>query len=308
MARYYRKLAVLAKRETAYATDPVPTGGANAMLMTDVSITPIAGGAEERNLLTPAFGHQGNIPVATHVIFEGSVEAASSGAKGTAPAWGVLLRMCGMAETVTAATKVAYTPVSSAQDSGTIYFNADGVNHKLTGARGGFQVEFAAQRIPRFRFRFLGLYNGPTDTAVPAVTLTGFKTPLPVNKTNSTLSLHGVAAIAESLSLDFGNTVEPRLLIGSDTVEITDRKVTGRAVIEATALSVKNWFSTHLASTRGTLDFGHGAADGAIVEIDAPAVEIGAPEQGQTQGILNAALPLMFVPSAGDDEVVITVR
>ncbi len=308
MPRYYRKLALLAKREVTYATDPVPTGAANAILATDASITPVAGGAEERNLLTPTFGHQGNIPVGTHVAMEFAVEAASSGAKGTAPAWGVLMRACGMAETVTAGTKVAYTPVSASPDSATLYFNADGVNHKLTGARGTFTVEFAAQRVPRFRFRFLGLYNGPADTALPAVTLTGFKTPLPVNKTNSTLTLHGVACVAESLSIDLGNTLEPRLLIGSDTIEITERKSTGRAVIQATDLATKNWFALHLASTRAALDFGHGTVDGAIVDIDAPLVEIGAPEQGQTQGILNTGLPLMLIPNSGDDELVITAR
>lgn len=143
---------------------------------------------------------------------------------------------------------------------------------------------------------------------MPAVTLTGFKKPAPVNKANTTLTLHGVACVAESLSVDLGAAVEPRLLIGNDSVEITDRKATGRAVIEATSLATKNWFATHLASTRAALDFGHGVGAGNIVEIDAPAVEIGAPEQGQSQGILTYSLPLMFVPNAGDDELVITVR
>lgn len=308
MARYYRKLAILAKRETVYGTDPEPTGAANAILMTDATITPLAGGAEDRNLLTPSLGHQGNIPVGTHVVVEGSVEAASSGAAGTPPAWGVLMRMAGMSEAISAGVKVEYKPVSSGFESGTVYYNADGVLHKLTGARATFSVEFAAQRIPRFRYRILGLYNGPADTALPALTLTAWKTPIPVNKTNSSLSLHGVACVAESLSVDLANTLEPRLLIGSDTIEITDRKTTGRAVIEATTLAVKNWFSTALASTRGVLDFAHGAVGGEIVEIDAPLAEIGPVETGQTQGIVNYTLPLMFVPNAGDDEIVITAR
>lgn len=308
MPRYFRKLAILAKKEVTYGTDPVPTGGANAMLMTDVTIRPLEGGTEERGLLTPTLGHQGVIPVGTHQVLEGSIEAAAAGAAGTAPAWGVLARICGMSETVTAGVKVEYKPVSASFESATIYFNADGVNHKMTGVRGSVSVEFAAQKIPRFRFRLAGLYNGPADTALPAVTLTAFKKPLPVNKTNTTLSLHGIACVAESLMVDLGNSVEPRLLIGSDSIEITDRKATGRAVIEATALATKDWFSTALASTRAALDFGHGTAAGAIVEIDAPAVEIGPPEAGQTQGIINYALPLMFVPNAGDDELTITVR
>ena len=42
--RYWKKLALLAKLEDTYGTDATPTGVANAMLGTDVSFTPLAGG------------------------------------------------------------------------------------------------------------------------------------------------------------------------------------------------------------------------------------------------------------------------
>ena len=39
MSRYLRNTTLLAKVETAYGTDAVPTGAANSMLVSDVTIT-----------------------------------------------------------------------------------------------------------------------------------------------------------------------------------------------------------------------------------------------------------------------------
>lgn len=47
---------------------------------------------------------------------------------------------------------------------------------------------------------------------------------------------------------------------------------------------------------------------GNIVEIEAPAVQIGQPTYGNTQGVLNTSLPLTMTPVTGDDEIVIRVR
>ena len=54
----------------------------------------------------------------------------------------------------------------------------------------------------------------------------------------------------------------------------------------------------------------HGRGDdfGNIVEINAPAIEIGKISQGQTDGILNYSIPLSFCPVTGRDELSIVVR
>ncbi|TIV70559.1 MAG: hypothetical protein E5V89_14140, partial [Mesorhizobium sp.] len=66
MARFYRKLAILTKIETVYGTDPVPTGAANAMQVTNVSVTPLAGDQVSRDLFLPYLGQQGVILVGTY--------------------------------------------------------------------------------------------------------------------------------------------------------------------------------------------------------------------------------------------------
>jgi hypothetical protein len=307
--RYYRKMALTAKIETVYGTNSAPSGAANAVLATEVTITPLAGEEVSRDLLLPHLGQQGVVLVGTHAQIEFSVELAGSGDAGTAPAYGPLLRACGLAETVTADTMVEYDPVSGGFESVSIHYNSDGVNHILLGARGTLSFSLTPKQIPRIRFVFTGLLGTITDAALPAVTMTGFQVPLPVNKANTTLSLHGLAAITETVSIDLANSVEPRFLIGSESIEQTNRQTSGSVVVEATTLAVKDWFAIALARTRGALAVQHGTAAGHIIEIDAALVEVGRPTEGQTQDIRNYTLPLMICPSdAGDDEIKFTFR
>lgn len=308
--RYFRKLALLAKIETIYGTDPVPTGVANALLATDAAFTPLEGQEVSRDLLTPYLGHQGIILTGLYGRLEFSIEVAGAGTAGDAPAYSPLLRACGFAETVTAGVEVEYELVSGGFESLTLYYNRDGVRHVLVGARGTMTLEFTPAGIPRYRFNLIGLHGTlAADTALPATTLTGFKTPVPVSKANTTFSLHGYAVgPTERVSLDVGNQVEPRMLINSEACEIVDRKSTGSVVMEATSLATKNWDAIARAHTTGAFALVHGTIAGNIVSIDAPATQVGRWSEGQTQGILNNTLPLIFQPATGNDELKITVK
>lgn len=306
--RKSRKLAALAKIETTYGVDAVPTGAANAMLMTDVAFTPMEGQEVSRDLLLPYLGHQGVELTGLYARLQGSVEIAGSGIAGTAPAYGPLLRACGMAEAEEAGVSVSYQPVSEDEEAASIYFNADGVRHILLGARGTWTASLAPNQIPRFRFDLMGLLGTITDVALPTVDVATFVRPLVVNKANTVMSLFDWTAIAESLALDYGNQVEARFLIGADSMEITDRRSTGTAVVEAKSLATKDWFAIAKARSRGALSAIHGTMAGNIVEFDAGQVELGRPTQGQTQGILNYSLPLMLCHGSGDDELSVIVR
>jgi len=301
--RHWRKLALLAKVETVYGTDAVPAGAANAILAINVTHRTIVADQLTRDLMTPWMGHQGVILDGVVSTLEFQVELAGSGAVGTAPAYGALLRMCGMAEAVSAGVSVTYTPVSAGFDAGTIYFNQDGVRKIMLGTRGNVSAELAPGTIPRLRFAFTGLLGTITDTALPAVTLTAFKKPVPVNPDNTTLTLHGLALIGERFTFDLGNVVEKRILIGEKSIQITDRKTVGSIVAEGVPIATKNWYSTALDHTVGPVEFEHGITAGNIVTIGGPAAQIGPPEDGQTQGIINNTLPLMMLPNAGNDEL-----
>jgi hypothetical protein len=307
MVRYIKKQAVLAKIETTYGTDSVPTGAANAIQMTSAQYK-LEAEEVSRDLIKPYLGHQGVILVGKYATLSGDVEIAGAGAAGTAPGYGVLLRMAGFSETIAAGVDVQYKPISAAFEAGSVYFNLDGVNHVLLGARASVKLNFKPKEIPRMTFDITGLLGNITDTVLPTAVYTAFKTPLPVSKANTTFSLHTYAGGTEGVTLDLGATIEPRMLINTETIEYVDRGTTGEAIMEAAALSTINWFSIAQAHTTGVFALQHGLTAGNIFKVDGPATQVGIPDYGETQKIVNNTLKLMFKPNAGNDEVTITVK
>lgn len=306
--RYARKLALLAAVEETYGVDVVPTALANAIRCTDVSFNPLAADKVERNLNFPHLGAQPSLQAGEHNELSFKVELAGSGTAGVAPGWGALMRGCGMAETIVEATSVTYDPVSAGYESISCYFNLDGILHKFTGGRGNVKLMLAPKQIPYLEFSFLGLLVPAVDAALPAVDFSGWPAPLTCSKTNTpTWSIHGYGAIGESLSLDVGNKVEMRQLIGEDSVQITDRKGSGSMVIEAPLLAVKDFVAISRARSRGALSVVHGLSAGNIVTIAAPKCEIDPPSYGNSQSINNITLPLIPCFDAGDDELSIAL-
>ncbi|MFK3690416.1 phage tail tube protein [Agrobacterium tumefaciens] len=307
--RYWRNRALLVKPEATSGVDSVPTGAANAVLATNVSLEPLVGEDLSRDLVLPNMGHQGIILDGNYARISYEVEVAGSGVAGTAPGVGPCLRACGFQEIITANTKVEYKPVSKLFESATHYFNIDGVNHILLGTRGTVTFGLTPRQIPRFVFTMTGLIGTIADVALPAANVSKFIAPLPVGMANTTISLFGYAGACEGVTFDVANQIEPRLLINSESVEQTDRQMTGSAIMEATQLSDKNWFQLARSHTKGALAAQHGTVAGNIVKIDAPAVQIGRPTYGETQRIMNNTLPLMLTPTAaGNDEVLITFQ
>ena len=309
MAKLYRKKVLLAKTETTYNTDPTPTGAANAILTKDLTINLMQGNTIERNVDRQILGGDIAIHGAPYTQCSFSVELAGAGAAGTAPAYGPLLRACGFGETVNAGVSVVYSPVSTGFSSVTLYFNIDGILHKLTGARGTVTFSMSPNGIPMMNYTFTGIRANPADTALPTPTLTGFKTPLTVNKANTpTFTLHTFAATVEKFDLDLGNEIVYRNVVGDESVQLVDRKPTGSVSLEEQALATKNFHTLVLGSTVDALQMVHGTAAGYIIQIDAPKVQLLSPTYSDSNGILMLDLKLSLTPNVGDDELVITVK
>lgn len=303
-----RRRTILAKIETTYGTDPTPTGSANAILVRNMTITPLNAEMVSRDLVRPYLGNSEMLVAAKHVAIEFEVEMAGSGTAGTAPAYGPLLRACGLAET-DGVSDVTYTPVSSGFESVTLYHNVDGILHKITGARGNAEFTINARAIPVIKFTMTGVYNAPSDAALPSVDYTAFKTPLAANSSNTTgFALLSYAGVLESLSLTLGNAVSYRSLIGSESVLITDRAVSGTAVFEAPLTATKDFFAAALSSTLGSLAITHGTVAGNKFQIDSTSIDIGQPTYSENDGITMLSVPFVAVPSSsGNDELSITV-
>ena len=79
--------------------------------------------------------------------------------------------------------------------------------------------------IPTLDFTFTGIYNAPTDTALPSVTYGNQATPLIFKNGNTTsFQLLSYAGALQSLSFDIGNSIVYRELVGgTKEVLLTDR-------------------------------------------------------------------------------------
>ena len=310
MPLFWRKKTLLAALETTYGTDASPTGAANAMVATNVTLRPMEGESVSRDIDRPYLGARGEILVNTHVQLDFDVELAGAGGAGDAPGYAPLLLACGFAETLTALTDAVYTPISDAFASVTIYLNIDGTRHAITGARGDWGLTLSPGRLPVYSFRFRGLFTLPVAATPPVIDTSAFQSPIPASDANTpTFVLHGRELVVEACEIAGGNDVQGRFLINSEGILIVDRAVTATVTAEATDLSAFDPYDRAHRRTTGTLQIVHGTTAGQIIQVDAPVVEIGRPALGQTQAITNWRLPLTLLPSAaGDDEITITVK
>jgi hypothetical protein len=97
-----RRTAILAKTEAQYATDALPDG-TDAILIRNLTVTPIEADVVSRDLIRPYLGNSDQLLAQARVSLSFEVEMAGSGTGATAPRFGSLLKACGMAETTTAA-------------------------------------------------------------------------------------------------------------------------------------------------------------------------------------------------------------
>ena len=305
MALLTRKRLILLESEATYGTDPIPTG-ADAVLVRDLSITPLQSDTVSRELIRPYLGASQQLLANTRVECTFSVELAGSGIAGTAPRYGKALLACGLSETIVATTSVTYAPVSTAFGSCTIYYNIDGVLHKVTGARGTFTLNGTVGQIPTIDFTFTGIYNAPTDTALPSVTYADQATPVIFKNGNTTgFELLSYAGCLQTVSFDVGNTIIYRELVNcAKQVLLTDRASTGSVTIEAVTIATKDYFTAALSDTTlGNLLFQHGQTAGNIFDFVSTKIDIGDVSYGDQDGIHMLTIPYTAVPSTtGNDE------
>ncbi|MBF0095161.1 MAG: hypothetical protein HQL34_11530 [Alphaproteobacteria bacterium] len=309
MSLFWRKTYILAAIETTYGVDEVPSG-ANAIKIRNANLVPLAGNTEDRGLLKPKLGASPKVPVSIHRKTDFEVEVAGSGAAGDVPGWGVLARMCGLDETVTAATKVEYTPISTGFESASLYYYKDNQLRKLLGARGTFGMSFQAGNLPHFKVEGLGLWSAASEPGtIPAPGYTGFADGIPVSKNNTPIfTLFGHALVMKSLEMNLGSATALRDLVNFKEIALTDRQTTGSVVFEWPPIATFDPEAVAQAGTTGALQLVHGTTAGNIIQIDAPAVQITEPAMVEDQGVTMCQCTLTFTAPQGDDEFVITAK
>lgn len=318
MPRYIRNTVILAKVEATAGTDAVPTGAADAVLVSNMTITPLDAQNVSRDLIRGYFGGSEQLVATASVKCSFSVELAGSGTAATAPQWGDLLLGCGMSEALlTTPSRVEYTPISSSLKSLSIYYYDDGVLHKLLYCMGNVKLSAKIGERPMLTFDFVGVDGGISATANATPTLSAWKTPPTMAKANvvditlgatySAGAISGGTVYASTgLELDFGNAVQYVPLLSSERVDITNREVTGSMQLDLTAANEVSFMSTVKANSTQSLALTIGTATGNKMIIHAPAVQLINPAKQDLNGSRLIGYDLRLVPTSGgsgNDEI-----
>lgn len=316
MPRYVRNTAILCKVETTAGVDAVPTGGANAMLVSDLSITPLEAQNVDRDLVRGFFGASEQLVATAFVRCSFTTELAGSGTANTAPAWGAPMQACAHAEAVlTSPNRVEYTPASTSLKTVTIYWYDDGVLHKILGAMGNVRLEAKVGDRPKLVFEFTGLDGGVSAAANPALTLTAWQKPPTMAKANVVdITLGGTYAAgalsggtvynSSGLELDWGNQVQFTPLLNEERIGLTDRAITGRAMLELSAAQEVSLMTAVKANTTQALAMRIGGSTaGNNIILYSPVVQLINPRKEEVNGVRLVGFDLRLVPSSGNDEI-----
>ena len=305
---------LLAKTEVTYKTDPVPTGAANAILLADdASLTPIEPEFDERNNSKGYFGHNQTLVASVKRKLSFSVEIAGGGTPlATVPAYGPLLRACGMGQTVVAVTSVTYAPITAAasMESLTQYFNIGDKKYIMVGSRGNVKWKYTAGKIPRMMFDFTGLLpasNAVTDDTSygGALTLTAWKQPQIVNFANTpAFSVHGFGTSElYSMEIDLGNMVTYRNKPNAEDVTIVGRKPTVTLSIGEPTLAQKNFYTNQIGAVLDVLSITHGVGAGNVIGHGGPKFQIESVDLGAEDNVRVLNIKGRLLPNAGNDDL-----
>lgn len=313
MSRKFRKTAILAKIETTKYLDASPAGATDAIQIANLDVVPFEAQNVDRALIRSYFGRGGQLvgPGTVSLTFE--VELQGSGAAGTAPAWGPLVRACAFAETVTASTRVDYTPVTDGIESLTIYYHRDGVKHAATGCQGSFELMMEVGGRPMLKFTFRGKASSPTATSDPSTTLTAWKIPSVVNDTNTAdlvvggsysagAITGGTSYVSGGLTMNMNNAVQFTPLVGAEYIDITDRNPTGKVALDLTAAQEVTFDGYVRNNSLQSIGMLQGASAGYKVLVFAPQAQFSNRRHVERNGLLLNEFDLGFDPSSGNDE------
>lgn len=322
-----RKRVITAKLETTPGTAET-VAGSDAVLVRNLTLTPLAADTIERELVRPYLGNSDLFIANQRVEVEFEVELAGSGTATTAPSWDGIMQACGTASAIydedgdTTDDSWSYEPTSdnlagygASAKTVTIGVNIDGFLHSFKGCRGNVSFSMPARGIPYMTFSFTGQYIAPSSSTngQTGVDYSGYQTPVVCNSTNTavtTLTIAGSTVsspVMESLEFNFNNEVNFRSLIGSESADIVNRAPAGTLVIEA--ITSPNVFTAALGSTLSEIVITHGTSAGNIVKVELPYVDLGQPTYVDQNGIHMLSIPFTAQPSSsGNDEFRIVTK
>jgi hypothetical protein len=248
-----------------------------------------------------------SVPGARMGEMEFETELFNSGTA-TNPTWAtVLLLAAGFS-----GSGGAYTPVtgSASYVSLTLGLFTDGRLKTIAGSVGDLTISGKAGQPVRSKWKFQGVWQPPSATALVAPT---YPTVIPPRFAGSTVTIGGATYKVTEFSLSMGNVIAMRENGGHvsayHSAVITDRKPTLRVTIEANPFGTYDPYAVHLAGTEVAFSLALGSGSNGVVTIAAPKAQLTQPpEDGDNNGVLLDVLTFQLNRgSTGDDELSITL-
>ena len=314
-----RAAMIFAKiQPTSTFVDPII---ANAwMEASDIQLTPLDGDSVALDLAGVTFGSGLSYLTNLKTKLSFSVALAGSGAAGTAPAWGVMERICGYAEIVTKNTppdptkdNVKYIPASGGFEIGSVAVFIGDTLHRIRSARGNSKLEMTVDGFLKRTYEIEGIYvdaiagTAAQKTIRDSVKIKPRIEPLICSALNTSFVLHGLATCLKSMTLDTGNTVKTNNFIGPDTcleTEIMDRKSTGECELKAVPIDYKDWFLTIRTNAIGKINAALGTITGNKIAILCPRVQITKHSYGELDGLRSDKLSLSLLPDLNEGDTI----
>lgn len=309
------KALILAKVETTYGDDALPTAALNAILCADPEYG-VLDAKVERNNIKPNFGAKRFVAIGEGQTLSFTCELKGNGTTGagiTAPEIGTLLRGCNFTQAIVTTTgqeKVTYTPNSNQSgESLTLYYYLDGLVHKLCGCRGSVSIDDAkVNQYVKVKFDFTGIYQGVAADTLPSPT---FNATVPPIFRGASFAIDSYAAIVDGIAIEIKNDVVKRVDVNEATgikeYLIKERIVTGKIAAEMVTPATKDFWGMWSGGSAYAMTCTVGSTAGNRCIITAPAAQIDKPTYGDRENILTADLPLVLCPtSAGNDELIFT--
>lgn len=317
MTRYIRNQVLQLAIETTYGALPAFVTADN-LLMTDVKFR-IDPDVHPRNLIRGHMGGSEHLAGTRRTEIEFDLELAGSGLIDTPPQWGKALRASGMAQAISAGSRSEYTPTSTAFESASLRFFADGVRYTSRGARGNVMIKIPAYEPPKLSFKFMGFDTEAIVQAVPNTDFTAWKAPLVISDANAGdirlggtyaagVVSGGVVLPSRGVNFDLGQKLSHIKLLGGESIDITDRDTSGDMMVALTAADEISWRDAVNANTMASVGFNFGLTAGNRVALFAPNAQRVNPQISDYEGRMMMQSNLRVLPLVSNDELRIVSR
>jgi hypothetical protein len=214
MPTIYDRL-LLAKVETTKNTDAVPVVGTNAIRIKTGKLV-VTTDIKKRTVVKQTMGELPHLIGNQTLQLDLEIENKSSGAAGTAPEVGTLLKGCGILETISAGVSAAYAPLSTISNhkSLTLYWYDDGLLWKLIGAVGKHSFDAKIGEAGTWKFTFQADFIAPTVVSCPTGAV--YQSAAPIVMSSTDIINDGTAIKVGAFSLDDAGEIQHHLTTGGD--------------------------------------------------------------------------------------------